>query len=81
MNIRNRSNHHLLSAHIFFFSIIFDAVQTRTLFLRGVDSPLAAALTVSTALKAITLVLECQSKISILKPECETTLEFYIRLR
>ncbi|KAG2419513.1 hypothetical protein HFD88_004309 [Aspergillus terreus] len=73
----------LLSIYLF-FSVLFDAVQSRSLWLRNTDGPIAAAFTAALAVKLIITVLEGQEKQpslqgqgTILSPE--TTSSIYNR--
>lgn len=51
----------LLSIYLF-FSVLFDAVQSQSLWLRNTDAPIAAAFTAALAVKLIITVLEGQEK-------------------
>lgn len=58
----------LLNAYLL-FSLLFDIAQTRTLWLRQFDLPLAKLFTACTALKCFALLLEAVGKERILEPQ------------
>jgi hypothetical protein len=73
----------LLSIYLF-FSVLFDAVQSRSLWLRNTDAPIAATFTAALAVKLIITVLEGQEKLASLqgqgtKLSPETTSSIYNR--
>jgi glucose-6-phosphate-specific signal transduction histidine kinase len=73
----------LLSIYLF-FSVLFDAVQSRSLWLRNTDAPIAATFTAALAVKLIITILEGQEKRASLqgqgtKLSPETTISIYNR--
>jgi len=69
-HIKSTKPSSLISTYLL-FSLVFDAAQTRTLFLRGGQPSLAAVSTTSTAIKVAMLILESKSKRAYLKPKCD----------